>query len=226
MKTICIVDTETTGLDPNRDQVIEVAAVRFQLEHAAVIETFAALIEADSNPVEHINRIPEALVANHGLDPDYVWSTIAGMISNSDCVLAHNASFDKSFIEPRIGAEGGTWVCSIRDLEWPEKSDSKKLTELALAHGVPIIGAHRALTDVDILVRLLQRVREQGADLVAMFKYAITPKPLLMALVPFERKDEAKAANFLWNSTAKRWERRMTLDEARRLPFKVREISP
>jgi len=224
----CIVDVETTGFDPKADRVVEVAAVRFHVEHGAVIETFSSLIEGTENEAEHINHIPPALL-KHGCLEEQVWSSLTGMIATSDCVLAHNAQFDKSFISPRLAfgeneKSRPPWLCSIRDFEWPTKSDSKKLTELALAHGVPVLSAHRALTDVDILVRLLQRVKERGHDLAAMFNSAMTPKPLLAALVSYDDREKAKAAKFSWNAVAKRWERRMPLAEAKKLPFRTKVL--
>jgi DNA polymerase-3 subunit epsilon len=221
---VCIVDSETTGLDAKADRVVEVAAVRFHVAHGAVIQTYAALLEGTENKAAHINHIAPELL-EHGLEEEDVWSVVGDMVAASDCVLAHNAAFDRGFVEPHLNLdEDRPWLCSMRDFEWPTKSDSRKLTELALAHGVFIHSAHRALTDVDILVRLLIRVREQGHDLLALFEDAMTPKPLLAALVPFERKDEAKAAGFSWNAGAKRWERRMPLTAAKKLPFKTKVL--
>jgi DNA polymerase III subunit epsilon len=222
---VCIVDSETTGFDPKADRVVEIAAVRFHVEHGSVIETYSALIEGTENKAAHINHIAPELL-EHGCSGGDVWDMINLMITSSDCVLAHNAAFDKGFIYQYLnsGAEDRPWLCSMRDFEWPTKSDSRKLTELALAHGVFVHSAHRALTDVDILVRLLIRVKEQGHDLLALFEDAMTPKPLLAALVPFERKDEAKAAGFSWNAGAKRWERRMPLTAAKKLPFKTKVL--
>jgi DNA polymerase III subunit epsilon len=221
---VCIVDSETTGFDAKADRVVEVAAVRFHVEYGAVIETYSALIEGTENKAAHINHISPELL-EHGCAEEHVWSSLTGMILASNCVLAHNAQFDKGFIEPRLTLEEERpWLCSIRDFEWPTRSDSKKLTELALAHGVAILSAHRALTDVDILVRLLQRVKEQGHDLGAMFKHAMTPKPLLAALVSYDDREKAKAANFNWNAPQKRWERRMTIAAAKKLPFKTKVL--
>lgn len=220
---VLIVDSETTGLDPKSDFVVEVAAVLFSLKHVAVIETFQALIHGTSNPAEHINRIP-AEILHFGMNSASVWGTVAEMISRADCILAHNAPFDRSFIERQIDNIEIPWVCSMRDIDWPEKSESRKLVEVVIAHGVPVIGAHRALTDVDMLVRLLHRVADRGVNLTALFKDATTPKPLVAALVPFERKDEAKAAGFSWNAGVKRWEKKMTLEAAKKLPFKTRVV--
>lgn len=47
MKRIAIVDTETTGLDPVTDSVIELAVVLWDVEHRTTIASFAHLVLAE-----------------------------------------------------------------------------------------------------------------------------------------------------------------------------------
>lgn len=222
----CIIDTETNGLDPKVCQAIEVACVLFDVTHNAVIATFATLIEAASNEVEHINRIPAHLLEN-AMSADEAWSRVEGFAVAADCFVAHNAPFDRNFT-PKEVARLKPWVCTMTELKYPEPYSSKSLTSICLAHGIPIIGAHRALTDVDLIVRLFQRLAERGIDVGVMLTEALSqqvPKALIQALVSFEAKDAAKAAGFTWRPPPlKRWEKRMTLEDAKKLPFKTRVI--
>lgn len=222
---ICILDTETNGLDPKVNQAIEVACVLFDVTHNAVIATFATLIEATSNEVEHINRIPAHLLTN-AMSADEAWGRVEGFAVAADCFVAHNAPFDRNFA-PKEVAKLKPWICSMTELTYPEPYKSKSLTSICLAHGIPIIGAHRALTDVDLIVRLLQRLKERGIDVDLMIETALAnrvPKALIQALVSFDGKDAAKDAGFRWNPEPKRWEKRMTLEEAKKLPFKTKVL--
>ncbi len=220
-----ILDVETNGLSPAQHQAIEVATVLFDTDFNAPVATFATLIENDINEVEHINRIPAALLKD-ALDAESAWDRVDELIVSADCVVAHNASFDRSFTPSEI-ARKRPWVCSLHDLSFPEASSNKQLTTIAIAHGVAVIGAHRALTDVDLIVRLFQRLHERDIDVGEMLKTAIAnavPKALIQAMVGFDGKDAAKSAGFRWNAPAKRWEKRMTLEEAKKLTFKTRVL--
>jgi DNA polymerase-3 subunit epsilon len=218
-----ILDTETTGLSPQQNQAIEVAVVLFDTEFNASVATFATLIEAESNDAEHINKIPVSLLKD-AMEAGPAWSRVSELVEAADCIVAHNASFDRSFTPSHI-AEMRPWVCSLHDIKWPESSSSKQLSSIAITHGVPVLGAHRALTDVDILVRLFQRLGERGIDVGGLLQAALkarVPKALIQAVVSFDDKDKAKAAGFRWNAPVRRWEARMTLEDAKKLPFKTK----
>jgi len=220
-----ILDTETNGLSPKSNQAIEVACVLFDTDFNAPVMTFATLIESQSNEVAHINRIPPELLRD-AMDKQAAWARVAEIIEAADCVVAHNASFDRNFTPGPI-ANLRPWICTLNDVTWPETSSNKQLTTIAIAHGVAVVGAHRALTDVDLIVRLFQRMNERGIDVGKTLDEAISnlvPKALIQAMVTFDQKDAAKAAGFKWNAAPKRWEKRMTLEEAKKLPFKTKVL--
>ena len=60
-KTLLILDTETTGLEPASAQCIEVGAVLFQVPQRAVLAQVSFLLPAQANPAEAINGIPAAV---------------------------------------------------------------------------------------------------------------------------------------------------------------------
>ena len=67
-KTIAILDTETTDVDPSKDTCFEVACVLWSVEHRAVIEARSWLLEnakLEANPAIAINGIALALFV-HG----------------------------------------------------------------------------------------------------------------------------------------------------------------
>jgi DNA polymerase-3 subunit epsilon len=223
---IVVLDTETTGLDPKVHTAIEVAAVLYCTAHNAPIATFSTLIEADENPVEHINRIPVTLLQG-AMSADEAWGRVEGLVVEAECIVAHNAPFDRNFT-PKEVAKLKPWICSMTDLAYPEPYTSKSLTSICLAHGIAIIGAHRALTDVDMLVRLFQQLSKRGIDVGEMLETALksqVPKALIQALVSYDDKQKAKDAGFIWKPPPlKRWEKRMTLEEAKKLPFRTKVI--
>ena len=224
-RRILILDTETTGLDPKKDQVIEVAAITYDLAYRAPVECFASLMFSNGNAGEKFNHIPPDLLLD-APPPEIVWLQILRMAKRSDIIVAHRAEFDKSFSPADLQAMK-PWVCSKFDLEWPgEKRLGEHLVHLALAHKVGVLDAHRAMTDCDILARLFTRAAEMGADIQAMFQRGLRPKNLFYSLAPYEQKDLVKEYGFGWDVArhGKNWYRFMPPEDTLALPFKVRQI--
>ncbi len=109
LRDLCFVafDTETTGLDPEKDDVVQIGAVRIVNARMVPGEAFDRLV----NPGR---PIPKASTAVHGIDdamvadaPDFgaVCTDFAGFSANA-VFLAHNAPFDMAFLH-REGARAG-----------------------------------------------------------------------------------------------------------------------
>lgn len=224
MKTLAILDTETTGLDPSKDACIEVACVLYDIEHAAPVESFASLIRAKGNAAEAVNRIAPPLLERAPAQVA-VWGVVRGIIERADAVVAHRAEFDRSFVPSELRTLR-PWVCSKFDIEWPHGKAGDHLVHLALAHGLGVLHAHRALTDCDTLVRLFQRVAELGGDVPAMLARAMRPKVTVIAQVSYDDREKAKAAGFAWDPSGKFWHRAMAREDVAALPFPTREARP
>ena len=142
------------------------------------------------------------------------------MAANSEAILAHNAEFDRQWFGEEL--LGVPWACSM-DIEWPRPSPGKSLTAIALAHGVGVTRAHRAIDDVMTLASLLERAVELGASLETLIKRALRPKVRVVASLPRHRNPELKAAGFRWDPERTQWWKKCFVDEVATLPFDVRE---
>jgi DNA polymerase-3 subunit epsilon len=230
LKTLLIVDTETTGLSHETDRVIEVAAALYDLEHATPIEFFSSLCRADANPAESVNRIPVGALGRARAS-NYTWSRVSDLVGcalrlglDSAVFVAHRAEFDRGFF-PAALADRMPWVCSKYDIEWPRSDHGEGLVHVALAHDVPVVAAHRALADVLTLVRLFQRVAEMGHDVQAMLARAMRPKArFVVAERAFDAARNAivKAHRFAWDANRREWWRQMAIEDAAALPFETR----
>ena len=220
MNTIAICDTETTGVAEN-DVAIEVAVIVYSVEHAAPVRQFSSLMRAASNPAERVNHIPSALLAD-APEAGTVWAGVSRMVAKCDAILAHNADFDRRFVPPDIASK--PWICTMNDLAWPMCDKPTNLAAVALAHGLGIASAHRAMTDCDTIARLLSRVAETQ-PLAPFLARGLRPKSRYQALVSFDTNQLAKDAGFRWDAAAKMWTRTMADEDAAALPFQVRRIA-
>jgi DNA polymerase-3 subunit epsilon len=221
-----IIDTETTALTPDEGVCIEVACILYDLELAAPIASYSMLCRAESNAAESINGISPALLAR-GIPAPFVWSSVNDCAAKAEVVLAHRADFDRQWV-PSAPATLNylhelPWVCTKFHVDWPKSKLGDGLVHVALAHGVGVTSAHRALTDCDILSRLLTRVAET-TPLVPLIKHAMRPRVKLEAIAPFDEKQKVKDAGFAWDADKNQWWRDVPLDEVAALPFQTLQL--
>lgn len=223
---LLILDTETTGLDPEQDHCIEVGAILFHVPSRAVLSQVSFLLPCESNPAEPINGISAAV--SRLIQP---WQAglayFRQLVEAADVIVAHNASFDRQwFGKGALAALPKPWLCSMEDLRWPAERQLRatpSVRDLALAYGVPVWAAHRALTDCIYLAQVFCRCDDLEALLVA----GLEPRHLYRAQLPYEQRHRARQAGFRWNDPiAKAWTRRLSEREAAGLGFPVAPVDP
>lgn len=225
MDKILIIDTETTGLDPEDGSVvIEVGAILFDVEFRDVISQVSFLLPACSNLARHINGIDPDLANKGLLVMDPMLNAFYAMARDADYAVAHNAAFDSKWFgsDGSLCALGLKWICTMDDVHWPKntKKGRPSVVSLALDYGVPVWSAHRALTDCLYLAEVMRREPRLRSLLVE----ALEPKKVFVSTLPYERRQECKDAGFTWNQIVpKAWARKMRPSEAEALPFAVRE---
>jgi DNA polymerase III subunit epsilon len=230
---LVIVDTETSGVDAKRDALLEVAAVLYDTKSAAIVLCESMLVHAESNAAAAINGIPEALLRESwcGQRIEAV-ELLRGMMQVAEGVdphpyfVAHNAAFDRQWLG-ELGEDGQPWICSYEDASWPRvPGETGNLTSIALAYGVGVVRAHRAIEDCLTLAAVLTRVHEIEGGLDAWLARALEPKREIVALVSYERNQLAKNAGFRWNPDRKVWAKRIRESQVdafvSSLPFKTR----
>lgn len=225
MKNLLILDWETTGPDPSQHKRLELGLILYSVEHNAVLQSLSTLLPISDDPniaLDINNIVPAAaneITKNLAVG---IFQQARAMAAACDYVVAHNAEFDRKWCEGNIALAfllELPWLCSCNDFSWPRQHrHGQKLIELALAHGIGVCSAHRALDDCNLLARLFEVM---GDRLPAMVEAAAVPRYLFIAEVSFEQKDLAKVQGFNWDGKAKQWQRRLTEAEARQMPFPV-----
>lgn len=211
-------DYETTGLDPVKNDIIEVGAVIWDtdLHVPLVIENFFVKCgEPVSEEITEVNGIRDEWVTEFGLSPSEAMSRIHTLEYQSAANVAHNgAVFDRPFhrdwlrrIYDHYGRDDNRlWIDTQNDVDYPEEITTRKLTYLAAEHGFLNPFAHRAVFDV--LTMLVVMDKYPLADIIFSAKQ---PTIVIQALVSYDDRQKAKDALFRWNPDKKQWIRSIKL---------------
>lgn len=213
-----VVDTETTGLSMEVDAIIEFAMVVFEYDR----ETGQVYRILDIyNELEDPGRpIPPASTAVHGITDDMVAGKridderVAALLQDVDLVIAHNAQFDRPFLEQRLPLFAALpWACSLYQVAWADESmASAKLEYLAYRLGF-FYDAHRAQTDCLALLELLQTPLPVSGrlGLACLLEHAHERDFRVYAIkAPFDSKDLLKARSYRWDPDRRCWHRSLS----------------
>ncbi len=162
------IDVETTGLNPAREEIIELAITLFAFNRESgkilgIIEEYNGLREP-SCPISRgafmVHRISREAVQGKVLDH----AKIESLIKEADFLIAHNAGFDRGFVGKLFPSSlTKPWYCSMNGIKWYQKGfSSKALQKLLTAHQIRVDRAHRAGADVQACLMLLSVMDQNG----------------------------------------------------------------
>ena len=210
-----VLDTETTGFDAQGDRVIELGMLVFEFDPITgsvfnVLEVFDEL-EDPGFPIPpetiEVHHITDDMVKGRRIDDERV----AHLMQSVDVVIAHNAKFDRPFVEARWPLfEQLNWACSIQDIDWRHEGFGSAKLEYLLSTQGYFYEAHRAETDCWALLFLLNQVlpNSQRKALLALLETLNQPHQKVSAVgSPFETKDILKSRNYRWSADLRCWSR-------------------
>lgn len=217
VKVGIILDTETTGLDSAKDEVIELGILKFEFDPATgyvfrVLDQFSSFRDPGMPIPPEITKltgITDDMVAGQAIDAE----AVNAFIEPAVVVIAHKAEFDRPFAERLWPAfERKAWACSFSQVDWRDQGfEGSGLPYLLMGCGL-FHDAHRAIDDCRALLEVLAAA------------LPLAPRPALKVLLdtarkttfrlaavnsPFQTKDLLKARGYRWNDgsdgTEKAW---------------------
>ncbi|MFC7049510.1 3'-5' exonuclease [Emcibacter nanhaiensis] len=222
-------DTETTGMDHETDEVIQLCMMPFRF--AVDGETKESYLIEVQKPYIGLREpgkpVPEEIVQLTGITNEMLkgqsldLEAIEELIAGADIIAAHNAKFDRPFAHKITESFAGKyWGCSISDVNWAGQGfESMKLSLLAVELGM-FFDAHQADKDcLAALAILAQNTPEGDSYFSQMITGARTTTVTLRAqYTPFETKDLLKTRGYYWrdgsDGTIKGWEISVPADKA------------
>ena len=214
---ICFLDTETTGVNKEKDHVIEIALKCIEInkltgDELSVITGYESLHDPEIPiPPEStkIHEITDEDVKGCSID----WDKVSEILNISQLIVAHNASFDRPFVEKHCNlSKTKIWACSIQDVDWMERGFKNKKQELlCIWHGF-YYGSHRAMIDVDALIHLvINPAYKDRKPILELIQNARKPWVKVFASnSKIEDKDILKQNKYRWNPEKKVWHKTIT----------------
>ena len=197
---LVLFDTETTGLQYSRDEIIEFAAIVVERREgtAAVIQEYDELISLSPGgfvppKIEELTGISTADLRERGLPKTRVARDIAEMIRGNTLLLAYNAHFDLSFLYYFLLRDGDPMILKGKDkldlltVYKDRHPYPHKLCSAIEVYGLQdkVCNSHRAVDDVLATLAVMEEMEKELPDLeryINLFgynpKYGIEGKPI------------------------------------------------
>ena len=197
---LVLLDTETTGLQYSRDEIIEFAAVVVERVNGIpkVVQEYDELIALSPGgfvppKIEQLTGISTQDLREKGLPKARVARDVAEMIRGNTLLLAYNAHFDLSFLFYFLLRHGDATVLRGKDkldlytVYRDRRPFPHKLCNAIESYGLTgkVVNSHRAVDDVLATVAVMGEMEKEKDDLmryVNLFgynpRYGIDGKPI------------------------------------------------
>lgn len=200
-----IADVETTGLVHGEDKVIQVAMLKIRYDDQGIIslgEVFDRLRDPGIPIPEEITRITgitTEMVSGQTLTD----AEIAEFIGDCDMVVAHNAGFDRKFLEadfPEAGFQDMEWHCSIDQIDWAGRGQKKTSLEMLAQAAGFVYDAHNARSDIIATAFALDHSHPDRLSPFAemLASAASAPVQIIAERSPFHKKEDLKGNGYRW----------------------------
>ena len=197
---LVLFDTETTGLQYSRDEIIEFAAVVVEKVNGVptVVKEYDELVTLSPGgfvppKIEELTGISTQDIRERGLPKTRVCRDIAEMIAGNTLLLAYNAHFDLSFLFYMLLRSGDISILKGKDkldlltVYRDRHSYPHKLCSAIDQYGLSgkVVNSHRAVDDVIATVAVMEEMEKEKDDLLSYInlfgynpKYGIEGKPI------------------------------------------------
>jgi DNA polymerase III subunit epsilon len=164
-----VFDFETTGLEANKEQVIEIASAKLD-ENLEPVETYSTLVRLNEGRtlpqfIRQLTGITAEELEEKGIPERHAMKQLKEFIGDN-IVVAQFASFDLSFLAKVLVPEKFICTRSMARLLRPDEYAS--LSNLIKIYGIENLDPHRAYADVEATIEVFKKQKaecdEKGID--------------------------------------------------------------
>lgn len=150
-ETLVFIDFETTGLDPQDEKIIQIAAIKIQDNKEEVLTTYVNPEKNIAPFIENLTGINDKMVIDAPKEKEAL-EMLMNFIPTNSIVIAQNAPFDLSFIHYgflRAGYEpvSPNFYCTRTMAAVLFPNLSHKLVDIINLFDIKLDNAHNALSD-------------------------------------------------------------------------------
>ena len=203
------IDLETTGLSPERDQMIELGAVVWDTRLNKPVSMMNRLIHIGPRQLDEeiiaLTGIEQKHLREFGVSELNALQEMIEMARHCKYFVAHNGpQFDKIFIERAMARYDlqldMPWIDTLHDVPYRDDVKTRKLSYLATEHKFLNPFSHRALFDVLTMMEVVSRY-----DWNEVIELSKSPTVRVQAIVSYDERNKAKEAGFRWDAPNKVW---------------------
>ena len=164
--TLVVVDLETTGLNPNKNSILEVAAQRVHFENGVMTfgDSFSTIVLLDegkrvSSKIQQITGIDTKMMREQGIPRAEAIAKLVQFVGDDD-IVGYNVKFDMGFLKAQTNAfDKKETLCMLAAARKNLKGlPSYKLVNVAQHLRIDNSGAHRAMADVMMTAKVLDKL--------------------------------------------------------------------
>ena len=197
---LVLFDTETTGLQYSRDEIIEFAAIAVERVAGVptVVREYDELVQLSPGSfvppqIQSLTGITDQDIRERGLPKTRVCRDMAELFRGNTLLLAYNAHFDLSFLFYMLLRDGDIAILKGKDkldlltVYKDRRSYPHKLCNAIESYGLSgeVVNSHRAVDDVLATLRVMEEMEKERDDLLRYInlfgynpKYGISGKPI------------------------------------------------
>jgi DNA polymerase III subunit epsilon len=155
-----VLDFETTGLNPQVEQVIEIGAKKIDADFNTIghMEVLVKLRDGKklSDFIKELTGLTEEKLVN-GLDEKHALQALSSFIGD-DIIVAQFASFDLSFLP---FSHSNDFICtkSMFTFLYPDKKSGLK--DIVAHYGIEYKNHHQAMADVEMTVEAFKLLKAE-----------------------------------------------------------------
>ena len=207
-----ILDVETTGLNVEKGEVIQIALRPFFVSpttgEISGVKKNIAFLQEPTFPLDPVITEITGFTDDDLKGHEIPWDKISNILSKCQFVICHNASFDRQWVEAALRKGGQVvptdiiWCCSMSQVNWNTICRASKALEVLCAwHGF-FYDSHNATADVDATLHLLRK----DSYMKSLLQNAVLPDYHVFAAGSLREENPLlKQRRYRWNPELSCW---------------------